>query len=79
MDGLEDPLMPARLRFPMVAASVNYSQEQPSELRPFVLRGAPMVRPSEVRHRTPAHQTRVPQPTTLDNRVNDDSYSVPDD
>lgn len=79
MDGFEDPLMPARLRFPMVAASVDRSDEQPSELRPFVLRGAPVITPREIRHRTPAHQTTIPQPTTLDNRVQDDSYSVPDD
>jgi hypothetical protein len=75
----EDPLMPGRLRFPMVAATLEHSVEVPTAHRPFVLRRASVVAPEEVRHRTPSHQTRIEQRTTLDNRVEDDSYTVPDD
>jgi hypothetical protein len=75
----EDPLMPGRLRFPMVAAALEHSVEVPTAHRPFVLRKALVVTPKEVRHRTPSHQTRIDQRTTLDNRVEDDSYTVPDD
>jgi hypothetical protein len=37
---LEDPLMPGRHRFPMVAGAMEQSDELPSAERPFVLRGA---------------------------------------
>jgi hypothetical protein len=75
----EDPLMPGRLRFPVVAAKLEHSVEMPTAHRPFVMRGAVVVTPKEVKHRTPSHQTRIAQQTTLDNRVEDDSYTVPDD
>lgn len=74
-----DPLMSARQRFPMVAGVVEENDEPPGRARPFVLRGARVVVPAEVRHRTPSHATRIPQSTHRDNRVDDDSYTVPDD
>lgn len=75
----EDPLMPSRHRFPMAAAVMEISEELPSSLRPFVLRGAQTVTPQESKHRTPSHQTLHPEKTHLDDRVDDDSWYTPDD
>ena len=80
-----DPLMPARHRFPMTLAMPLASDESPSQLRPFVLRGVapqPSTGPGGVvraKHRTPATQRKIPEKTGLDNKVVDDSYTVPDD
>lgn len=80
-----DPVVPARHRFPMTLAMPPVSDESPSQLRPFVLRGV-APRPSagpggvvRVKHRTPATQRKIPEKTGLDNKVVDDSYTVPDD
>lgn len=74
-----DPLMPAQMRFPMVSPGVRQSEEPRSNSRPFVLRDATAPQIVEYKHRTPSRPTRIPQTTHRDNRVDDDSYSVPDD
>ncbi len=80
-----DPLMPARHRFPMNMAVPPASDEPPSHLRPYVLRGVvprPTAGPDGVvraKHRTPATQRKIPEKTGLDNKIVDDSYTVPDD
>jgi hypothetical protein len=78
-------LMPAEHRFPRIQWPSPPSDESPSTVRPFVLRGAKTGDVLPVaRHRTPA--TRVPaQPvpmSTLDGknpRQVPDPYYVPDD
>ncbi|BCJ64794.1 hypothetical protein [Polymorphospora rubra] len=77
-----DPLMPATHRFPRLAPSDGSSQEQPSHMRPFVLRGAPLGGLREARHRTPATQSRHSEPTTSDGKsptTKTDTYVTPDD
>ncbi len=80
-----DPLMSSRHRFPMNLVRPPTSDESPSHLRPYVLRGV-APRPSvdlgevvEAKHRTPATQRKIPEKTGLDNKIVDDSYTVPDD
>lgn len=75
----EDPLMPSKIRFPMVSGTIDHSDEQPSQLRPFALRRAPAVTPSEAKHRTVSGPTKIPQKTPRDNAMDDDAYTVPDD
>lgn len=69
----DDPFMPATRRFPRDAWPPTGSDEWPSGMRPFVLRGAQPV-PSVVtgKHRTEHHQT----PHT--ERTNSDGTTVPD-
>lgn len=80
-----DPFMPARYRFPMTLVMPLDSDESPSQLRPYVLRGvAPRLSAGpggvvRAKHRTPATQRKIPEKTGLDNKVVDDSYTVPDD
>lgn len=80
-----DPLMPARHRFPMNVTMPSTSNEPPSHRRPYVLRSVvprPTAGPGAVvraKHRTPATQRKVPEKTGLDNKIVDDSYTVPDD
>jgi hypothetical protein len=80
-----DPLMPARHRFPMTLARPLTSDEPPSRLRPYALRGVaprPTAGPHGIvraKHRTPATQRKIPEKTGLDNKIVDDSYTVPDD
>jgi hypothetical protein len=80
-----NPLMPARYRFPMNLAVLPTSHEPPSHRRPFVLRGVaprPSAGPSGVaraKHRTPVTQRKIPETIGLDNKIVDDSYTVPDD
>ncbi|MGH3896935.1 MAG: hypothetical protein ACRDTA_01525 [Pseudonocardiaceae bacterium] len=80
-----DPFMPAGHRFPMDLAIPPISDEPPSGWRPFVLRGVtprPTAGPGGVvraKHRTPATQRKIPSKTGLDNKIVDDSYTVPDD
>ncbi|MGH3834238.1 MAG: hypothetical protein ACRDSF_00830 [Pseudonocardiaceae bacterium] len=80
-----DPFMPARHRFPMDLAMPPISDEPPGDRRPFVLRGV-APRPTagfggvvQAKHRTPATQRKMPSKTGLDNKMVDDSYTVPDD
>lgn len=75
----DDPLCPARMRFPMAAATVEHSDELPSRTRPFGMRGSRTITPKQAHHRTPSHATVIPQKTHRDNAVDDDSYTVPDD
>lgn len=79
MDGRTDPLIPETERFPMVPLDVEQNEEPRSKCRPFILRSAPVPPIIEYRHRTPSQPTRIPQTTHRDNRVDDDSYTVPDD
>jgi hypothetical protein len=80
-----DPLMPAQHRFPMDVAMPPTSDEPPSHLRPYVLRGVaprPAAGPGGVvraKHRTPATQRKISEKTGLDGKIIDDSYTVPDD
>lgn len=74
-----DPLMPGPRRFPMNPHTIEGSRDGPSPARPFVLRHAVVLAPVAGKHRTPASQRTIPQTTNLDNRVVDDSYTVPDE
>lgn len=80
-----NPLMPAQHRFPMDLAVPPVSDEPPSQLRPYVLRGVaprPTAGPGGVvraKHRTPVTQRTIPEKTGLDGKIVDDSYTVPDD
>ena len=63
----EDPLMPAARRFPRDAWPPVGSDELPSGVRPFVLRGARPVPPVvTAKHRTAPYQTPHTDPTTSD-------------
>ena len=63
----EDPLMPAARRFPRDAWPPVGSDELPSGVRPFVLRGARPVPPVvTAKHRTAPYQTPHTEPTTSD-------------
>lgn len=78
----DDPLVPASTRFPRDAWPPAHSEEAPTQMRPFVLRGAPRETIPMAKHRTPA--TRVPhtQPTTSDGKnptTVPDTYYTPDD
>jgi hypothetical protein len=80
-----EPLISGVHRFPVNLSDPPTSEEPPSAARPFVLRGVtprPSAGPGAVvraKHRTPASQRVIPRTTNLDNRVVDDSYTVPDD
>jgi hypothetical protein len=78
---VDDPLMPAFRRFPRDQWPAPGSDEPPSSVRPFVLRGAkvggayePGAR--EAKHRTPKSQTPHETPTTSDGK--DGPKTVPD-
>jgi hypothetical protein len=79
MDGCVDPIMPATLRFPTVSADAPHSDEPRSAQRPYVLRNTLVPPVVESKHRTASKATRVPSKTHRDNKVDDDSYTVPDD
>jgi hypothetical protein len=72
----DDPLMPAARRFPRHAWPPAGSDELPSGMRPFVLRGAQQV-PSVItaRHRTAPHTSE----TTRDGTSEQDTWYEPDD
>lgn len=74
-----DPLMPQARRFPMNPHTIDGSHEVPSKERPFVLRHSVALPPPEATHRTPATRRLIPNTTNLDNKVVDDSYTVPDE
>lgn len=76
-----DPLMPATERLPMNPLFTPIARDDPSDARPFVLRGVtPSVSAVVVfKHRTDASKRKVEQKTNLDNKEVDDSYTVPDD
>jgi hypothetical protein len=77
---LDDPFMPSARRFPRDAWPPVASDELPSGMRPFVLRGAQQV-PSAVtaRHRTTPHQTPYTEPTNRDGTSVPDTWYAPDD
>lgn len=73
----DDPFMPAARRFPRDAWPPMPSEESPSELRPFVLRGAePVSGVVTAKHRTHSHRTPQTDPTTSDGEG--DTKTVPD-
>ncbi|RSN46023.1 hypothetical protein P3102_18840 [Amycolatopsis sp. QT-25] len=80
--GAGDPLMPTVQRFPVNAGARPLSDENPSTVRPFILRGVRArritVRP-EAKHRTTAHDTLHPRQCNEDGKMIDDSYTTPDD
>ncbi len=81
----DDPLFPAQERFPINPLFIAIDHSPPSNARPFILRGhLPFRAPAvdgviNVRHRTDATQRKIPEETNLDNKVVDDSYTVPDE
>lgn len=76
-----DPLVPTAQRFPVNLGTRPLSEENPSQSRPFILRGvvARRVRPPEARHRTTAHDTLHARQCNEDGKLIDDSYTTPDD
>lgn len=76
-----DPFMATSHRFPRMAILTGGNQEPPSQVRPFVLRGAAPDGVREAKHRTPATQTRHTQSTTSDGKnpvPKTDTYTTPD-
>lgn len=70
---LDDPFMPSARRFPRDAWPPEVSDEVPSGVRPFVLRGARQLDSVvTTKHRTAPHRTPHTQTT------NKDGTSVPD-
>jgi hypothetical protein len=80
IDVSDDPFMPAARRFPRDEWPPVGSDELPSGMRPFVLRGAQQV-PSAVtaRHRTAPHQTLHTDETSRDGTSVPDTWYEPDD
>jgi hypothetical protein len=80
-----DPLMPIVQRFPVNLGARPLSNEEPSAVRPFILRGviARQVQPREealqAKHRTTAHDTLHARNCNNDGKLIDDSYTTPDD
>lgn len=77
-----DPLMPASQRLPVNPLFIPIVPDPPSGARPFVLRGVSPTRRSGVaqaKHRTDDTQRKIEQTTNLDQKVVDDSYTVPDE
>jgi hypothetical protein len=77
-----DPLMPTGQRFPVNVGARPLSDENPSVVRPFILRGVRARRitvVSEAKHRTTAHDTFHRRNCNEDGKLVDDSYTTPDD
>ncbi|GIG63694.1 hypothetical protein Lfu02_80660 [Longispora fulva] len=76
-----DPLMPASRLFPRALPIVPGNDEQPTDARPFVLRGTvPGI--VTAKHRTPATLKKHSNPTSLDGPkagTKNDEYTTPDD
>lgn len=76
----EDPLMPAASRFPRDAWPPSGSEEQPSAVRPYILRGAQHFPAfTSAKHRTAPHQTPHTNTTTNDGEQLPDTWYEPDD
>jgi hypothetical protein len=79
---MSDPFMPSFRRFPRDLWPAPGSDEPPSEMRPFILRGARLggVQAGhgvpEAKHRTPKTQTPHRSQTTSDGK--DGPRTVPD-
>ncbi|MBA2308937.1 MAG: hypothetical protein H0W01_06510 [Pseudonocardiales bacterium] len=77
--------MPQLQRFPVNPLFIPIDHAMPSDDRPFVLRGHVPSRTAagegviHAKHRTDPTQRKIPQQTNLDNKVVDDSYTVPDE
>jgi hypothetical protein len=76
----DDPFMPATRRFPRDTWPLVGSDELPSGMRPFVLRGAQQV-PSAVtaKHRTAPHRTSHTSTTSKDGTSVSDTWYEQDD
>lgn len=79
----DDPLMPAFRRFPRDVFDLVGSDEQPSSMRPFILRGVEPGTILTAKHRTNATRVNHPQPTHKDGKdrpiVVQDDHFTPDD
>lgn len=75
----DDPFMPAARRFPRDAWPPTGSDEPPTGVRPFVLRGAQPVPSITGKHRTGSHQTPHTNTTTHDGTTVPDTWYEPDD
>jgi hypothetical protein len=80
IDMSDDPFMPSARRFPRDAWPPAGSDESPSGMRPFVLRGAQQVDSVvTAKHRTAPHQTPHTDPTTSDGSGGEEEQNtVPD-
>ena len=73
-----DSLMPTAQRFPVNLGAAPMSDEGPSTVRPFILRGVVARRVQlpgdavEAKHRTTAHDTLHPRTCNLDGKTIDD-------
>ncbi|MEC3977726.1 hypothetical protein [Amycolatopsis sp. H20-H5] len=77
-----DPLMPTAGRFPVNVGTRPLSEENPSIVRPFILRSVRARRITvvpEAKHRTTAHDTFHARNCNEDGKLVDDSYTTPDD
>ena len=80
-----DPLIPTFQRFPVNLGIRPMSDEVPSVVRPFILRGVVARRIQTAReavqgkHRTDAHNTLHARTCNEDGKMIDDSYTTPDD
>lgn len=76
----EDPFMPAARRFPRDAWPPTGSDELPSGVRPYILRGAAQLPATPAaKHRTAPHRTPQTDTTTDDGRQVPDTWYAPDD
>ena len=74
--------MPTGGRFPVNVGTRPLSDENPSSVRPFILRGVRARRITvlpEAKHRTTAHDTFHARNCNEDGKLVDDSYTTPDD
>jgi hypothetical protein len=77
-----DPLMPTGQRFPVNVGTRPLSDEDPTIVRPFILRGVrarPITVVPEAKHRTTPHDTFHARNCNQDGKLIDDSYTTPDD
>lgn len=76
----DDPFMPSARRFPRDAWPPEGSDEAPSGIRPFVLRGARQLDSVvTTKHRTAPHRTAHTDKTTNDGTSETDTWYEQDD
>lgn len=80
IDMSDDPFVPSARRFPRDAWPPEGSDEVPSGIRPFVLRGAQQVDSVvTTKHRTAPHRTPHTNQTTKDGTSEPDTWYEQDD
>lgn len=80
IDMFDDPLMPSARRFPRDTWTPEGSDELPSDVRPFVLRGAQQLNSViTTKHRTAPHRTSHTNKTTNDGTTETDTWHEQDD